>query len=211
MQLARLLPSMPPLRSALLAALAGGVFGLLLFLLAWSRLDTPDDAAVQPAAITDVAAPGAALPRPDLNPATGGAAPALQAADVAAPVPRAPTPPPPAPGSGTAATDAPAAGTAVGAATPMANPSVPQALERVAPQYPADAMRNGERGTVVVRITVGTDGAPSTVAVERSSRSRDLDRAALDAARRWRFRPAEVAGQPTQADVLVPFEFVPPR
>jgi protein TonB len=210
MQIARFLPLPPSPRQALLAAIAGGVLGLLLFLLAWARLDAPSDTAVQPAAAADVPAPGNALPRPDT---AGGAAPALQAADVAAPVPRAPTPPPPAQTPNAEASPAGEAGAAAGS-NPLGNrtadPNVPLAIDRVAPAYPPAALRNGERGTVVVRISVGVDGTPVDVGIERSSRSRDLDRAALDAARRWRFRPAQSNGQPIRGDVLVPFEFAPP-
>lgn len=210
-QIARFMPSMPSFKGALLAALAGGVLGLLLFLLAWARLDTPDDATVQPVAVADVATPpGSTLPRPELSPASRNAAPALGAADVAAPVPRAPAPPPPDAGAMAPTSPASPAGPTAIAPPADGNPSLPQPIERVAPEYPADALRNGERGSVVVMIQVGTDGLPVTAVIERSSRSRALDQAALAAARRWRFRPALANGQPVEARVRVPFEFVPP-
>lgn len=76
-----------------------------------------------------------------------------------------------------------------------------------APEYPRRAFRQGIEGTVLVRAEVGPDGVPTSVGLVRSSRSRDLDRAALDAVRRWRFRPAMVDGHPTVGSVVVPIEF----
>ena len=58
-----------------------------------------------------------------------------------------------------------------------------------------------------VQVDVGADGVPINVTVAASSQSRDLDRAALDAVRRWRFRPAQRDGQPVAGTVVVPIEF----
>ena len=41
----------------------------------------------------------------------------------------------------------------------------------------------------------------------RASGSRDLDRAAMQAVRRWRFEPAMAGGQPTVGQVIVPIDF----
>lgn len=76
-----------------------------------------------------------------------------------------------------------------------------------APRYPAAALRRGESGTVMVRAEIRPDGTPDVVTVARSSGSRQLDRAALDAVRRWRFRPAQQDGQPVRAAVMVPISF----
>ena len=43
----------------------------------------------------------------------------------------------------------------------------------------------------------------------QSSGNRDLDRAALEAVRRWRFQPAQRNGQPVSATVIIPLEFNP--
>jgi protein TonB len=76
-----------------------------------------------------------------------------------------------------------------------------------APGYPPDAFRRGESGTVLLRVHVGPDGIPYAVDLVRSSHSRSLDRAASDAVKRWRFRPAQRNGQPVAADVQVPITF----
>jgi periplasmic protein TonB len=60
---------------------------------------------------------------------------------------------------------------------------------------------------VVLRITVDERGEPEKVEVARSSRSRSLDRAAAQAARRWQFRPAQQNGRAITATVEVPISF----
>ena len=44
--------------------------------------------------------------------------------------------------------------------------------------------------------------------IQRSG-ARDLDRAALEAVRGWRFQPAHNNGQPMQATLDIPFDFKP--
>lgn len=62
-----------------------------------------------------------------------------------------------------------------------------------------------------VRADVGADGAPASVSVVETSGNRELDRAALEAVRRWRFQPATANGQPAGGSVVVPIEFNPGR
>lgn len=83
----------------------------------------------------------------------------------------------------------------------------PRPIRQDQPAYPSDAYRNGETGTVVLRVTVGTDGHPYGIAIARSSRSRSLDRAAIGAARRWRFEPAMRNGVAVSDTVEIPVVF----
>lgn len=83
----------------------------------------------------------------------------------------------------------------------------PQLLDQAPPEYPAAAARSGVEGTVRVRVEVGADGKPTDVSIAQSSRSRDLDRAALAAVRQWTFQPAMRDGQPVASAVEVPVEF----
>jgi len=62
-------------------------------------------------------------------------------------------------------------------------------LRRVMPEYPAISSRRGEEGITTVMIHVTESGRVDAVKVERSSGSRYLDRAAVDAFRAWRFQP----------------------
>lgn len=134
-----------------------------------------------------------------------GEAPEPAESDVQQPyVVETPRPPPPAPA-------APAAPT-----TPTPTPGssatilpMPVAGQTPAPRYPTRALRRGDSGTVRVRVEVGPDGRPAQVSVAQASGSRDLDRAAVDAVRRWRFHPARRDGQAVAGTVIVPISFTP--
>lgn len=189
-----------PSRTALLIAGAAFALGLLLFLLLWvdQRNDTSFYRA--PVAPTSQAPTYDPLPAP-LPADEGSTASGMQEPDAEALEPRpqiveqAPPPPPMAPAPSPAPEPALAA---QGSPVPVSSP---------APRYPAEAMRRRESGTVLVRVDVGPDGVPTSTSLVQSSRSRSLDRAALDAVRRWRFRPAVVDGRPTVGSVVVPIEF----
>ncbi|MGQ0750253.1 MAG: energy transducer TonB [Betaproteobacteria bacterium] len=80
-------------------------------------------------------------------------------------------------------------------------------LRNPAPRYPTVARRNGEQGTVTLRVLVTREGAPARVTVEQTSGSRHLDIAALEAVKTWRFVPARQGTEPVEAWVLVPIVF----
>lgn len=63
------------------------------------------------------------------------------------------------------------------------------------PEYPVRAARNGETGTVRLALLVGADGRVSSSRVSKSSGSRDLDRAAVQALSLCKFQPAVNNGQ----------------
>ena len=62
------------------------------------------------------------------------------------------------------------------------------------PEYPVNAARNGETGTVTLALMVGADGRVQGSRVQKSSGSRDLDRAAVNALSLCQFKPAMNAG-----------------
>ena len=76
-----------------------------------------------------------------------------------------------------------------------------------APAYPATALRRGEQGRVMLRVSVSADGAPLEVDVAQTSGFPSLDSAALSAVRQWRFVPATQAGRPVAAIADVPVRF----
>lgn len=80
-------------------------------------------------------------------------------------------------------------------------------LNNPAPYYPQSAKRKGIQGKVLLSVLVQTDGTAASVQVSRSSGSNDLDVAALDAVKQWKFIPARSKGHPVQASVVVPVEF----
>jgi protein TonB len=73
--------------------------------------------------------------------------------------------------------------------------------------YPELARRGGIQGTTVLRVHVLADGSVGKVELERSAGHSDLDAAATDAVRRWRFEPAHRSGEPVDVWVLLPIRF----
>ena len=73
--------------------------------------------------------------------------------------------------------------------------------------YPPESERRGEQGTVVLLLEVDAQGRVAEVTVLSSSGYRALDRAAIEAARRWRFRPALRGGLPVESTVRAPVTF----
>jgi len=76
-----------------------------------------------------------------------------------------------------------------------------------APDYPASARRSGLEGLVKLRVSVSAEGAAEAIEIEVSSGHAALDRAAVDAVRRWRFEPARRDGRPIAGQILVPVRF----
>ena len=88
-----------------------------------------------------------------------------------------------------------------------AGDSQPTPAYQPKPDYPAFARRLGHEGRVVIRIQVLSSGAVGTASIERSSGYAVLDEVALATIKRWRFRPAQQAGQPVDAILNVPITF----
>lgn len=94
---------------------------------------------------------------------------------------------------------------------PRAEPR-PEPLHPVympSPRYPISALRAHREGQVVLSVTVTPEGDVMSVSVGRSSGDFDLDRAAEEAVRRWRFAAADRPARYT-ADLPVRFELTAP-
>ena len=76
------------------------------------------------------------------------------------------------------------------------------------PRYPVPSRRAREQGIVALMVLVGTDGAVKDISVSRSSGFERLDRAALDAVRRWRWSPTMHDGKPVMVRGIVEIPFV---
>lgn len=81
----------------------------------------------------------------------------------------------------------------------------PLVLRRVAPRYPFDALRQSRQGDVLVELTIAPSGRVRGVRKVESTVNRDLEDAALRAAREWVFQADEVAGRRVETKVIVPF------
>ena len=141
-----------------------------------------------------------------------------------------PTPQPPAPATPeppavlaapTAAVTAPVVPAAAPAPPPPAPPPPPPAapakvelpsskadyLHNPPPDYPRMSKRLGEQGKVVLKVLIGTDGAPQKVELVTSSGFERLDKSALDAAMRWRYVPGKRGGVAEAMWYQVPIQF----
>ncbi|KFA13493.1 energy transducer TonB [Xanthomonas vasicola] len=188
--------------------------GLLLFLLVWAtgrKDDFYKPSPAQPTASAQTEDTIAPLPAP--LPAQDGASDMPQAkppADTPTPVDTAPAAPPaPTPLPEDAAPGAP--GSAALSKAPVAGGDRPVPIQgqMPPPRYPSAALRRGDAGDVVVRVDVDAAGNPGGVTLVQRSGSRDLDRAAMEAVRHWRFHPAQRNGQPVAGSTDIPFEFKP--
>ncbi len=109
---------------------------------------------------------------------------------------------------------APVVGVGAGVAAATSSPPAPQAVsaprravvtrpvprpENLPPAFPTEAAERGERGDVAIRLWISVEGTVVDVVVERTSGSPSLDRAAVEAASRWRFSPATRDGAPVPA------------
>ncbi len=78
-----------------------------------------------------------------------------------------------------------------------------------APAYPPAALRAGVEGSVVASLQVDAQGKVSDASIvsHAGERSRDLDRAVLNAVRSWTFEPAMRDGRTVASVVRVPVDF----
>ena len=93
-------------------------------------------------------------------------------------------------------------------ATAEAPVSPPVPLEAAPPVMPADAPTLDAPVTVLLRLTIDEAGEVSRVDV-RESAGTVFDRAAMDAALRWRFQPARRGETPIEVQADVPVTFTP--
>ena len=102
------------------------------------------------------------------------------------------------------------AGPAVASIPPgsgIASDARPTGGYQVRPTYPASAKRLGVQGTTLLRVQVLENGRVGGLEVEQSAGHPDLDQAAIDAVRRWRFDPARRGDQAVAMWVRLPVEF----
>ncbi len=85
------------------------------------------------------------------------------------------------------------------------------AVDTPPPGYPEELACDNVGGQVVLAMTVGVDGKPSSVEVFRSSGNPALDKAAQEGVRGWTFKPATRAGQAQPSRLQVPVNFNPPQ
>ncbi len=85
--------------------------------------------------------------------------------------------------------------------------AVPDYAVNPKPQYPKRAVLRGQEGTVTLLVEVLLDGSVGEVEIFESSGYVILDRSALKAVRKWRFKPGTKMGKPLTMKVKVPVVF----
>ena len=111
-----------------------------------------------------------------------------------------PPDPPPSNGPVDATNDAGSQRLRVGGVIPA-----PQKLFDVRPVYSENAQAAGIQGTIILGVVIGEDGAVTETVVLRSIP--ELDQAAVDAVRQWRFEPTLVNGEPVEVEMNVTVQF----
>jgi protein TonB len=175
------------------------------------RVETPPPPPPPPVAQEAPAPPAATAPAPgatvpiDAPPASGGEGlPATTHVEPPSSGPPASVPAPSMPARASAPS-----GPSVAALPPdgVTQTAVPRGGYQVRPSYPSSARRLGIQGTTLLSVFVAADGRVGDVVIKQSAGHPDLDHAAAEAVRRWRFEPARRGSEAVAMWVLLPVEF----
>jgi TonB family protein len=82
---------------------------------------------------------------------------------------------------------------------------LPEAITKVAPQYPEAARQASVEGTVMVQALVGKDGRVKDTRIAKSIPM--LDAAAVAAVQQWIFKPAKSKSRPVAVWIVTPVKF----
>jgi len=85
--------------------------------------------------------------------------------------------------------------------------AAPELLERIIPQYTPAATRAGVQGHIIVEAVINNEGQVVEPRILRPSPDDELNRRALEAAGKWRFRAATRDGGPVAVTGLFTFSF----
>lgn len=82
----------------------------------------------------------------------------------------------------------------------------PEPMSQVAPAYPAELRKAKIEGLVTLLCLLNEEGRVEDARIENSSRP-EFEKPALDAIRKWRFRPGMKDGQPVRTYFRMPMRF----
>jgi protein TonB len=83
----------------------------------------------------------------------------------------------------------------------------PRPTSKPPPRYPRELLQKKKGGKVIVLVTVDERGVVANASVKESSGHRELDQAALNAAKRWKFKPGIKGGRKAVMTARIPFTF----
>lgn len=87
-------------------------------------------------------------------------------------------------------------------------PAVPRYSENPPPAYPSIARRRGYEGVVMLSVEVLADGSVGELRIKGTSGHSILDRAAVKAVKKWKFKPAFREEVPVPMWVEIPVRFI---
>jgi len=82
----------------------------------------------------------------------------------------------------------------------------PEAISQVPPNYPNELRKAKIEGSVTLVFLLNEQGRVEDARIENSSRA-EFEKPALDAIRKWKFRPGVKDGQPVRAYIRMPMRF----
>ena len=85
--------------------------------------------------------------------------------------------------------------------------SPPTPVSKIQPNYPSSLLSKGIGGKVLVTCVVDENGKVVSTSIKKSSGNAELDKAAVNAVTKWKFKPAQKAGRNLRATCVVPFNF----
>ena len=84
----------------------------------------------------------------------------------------------------------------------------PTVLKSVTPKYPEEARKKGIEGEVVVQALVDKKGEVQDLKIlKNQSGSEELGKAAMDAVKQWKFKPATKKGDTVSIRIAIPIKF----
>lgn len=83
----------------------------------------------------------------------------------------------------------------------------PETLVRIPPEYPYQARQRGIEGVVQIKLLVNADGTIGPIHVLSARPENIFEEAAIKGARRWKFKPGRIAGEPVTAWVVTNVRF----
>lgn len=82
----------------------------------------------------------------------------------------------------------------------------PEAVSQIMPAYPKELAKAKVEGVVTILCVLSEEGRVEDPRVENSSRP-EFEKPALEAVRKWRFRPGEKDGQAVRTYIRIPIQF----
>lgn len=83
----------------------------------------------------------------------------------------------------------------------------PKVVKQISPEYPESARKAGKEGMTVLRVLIDENGRVLRTKLLKSAGDAALDSAAVEAAQRFEFSPAQKNGKPVKVEMVIPFSF----